>query len=77
MPLAFSVRVGEFPPNICDCGVIGSRKGLKIPRLVRTGSSPVSRTKYGLKVFMDAHSTVTAVDGDRYPIRPPKPALGP
>ena len=25
----------------------------------------------GLKVFMDAHSTVTAVDGDRYPIRPP------
>jgi hypothetical protein len=28
-------------------------------------------------VFMDAHSTVTAVEGDRYPSRPPKPALGP
>jgi hypothetical protein len=28
-------------------------------------------------VFMDAHSTVTAVEGDRYPLRPPKPALGP
>ena len=34
-------------------------------------------TYFGLKVFMDAHSTVTAVDGDRYPIRPPKPTLGP
>jgi len=31
--------------KICDCGVIGSRKGLKIPRFIRTGSSPVSRTK--------------------------------
>ena len=41
------------------------------------GSSPSSRTKLGLKVFMDAHSTVTAVEGDRYPLRPPKPALGP
>ena len=41
------------------------------------GSSPSSRTKFGLKVFMDAHSTVTAVEGDRYPLRPPKPALGP
>ena len=28
-------------------------------------------------MFTDAHSTVTAVDGDRYPIRPPEPALGP
>ena len=25
----------------------------------------------GLKVFMDAHSTVTAEEGDRYPLRPP------
>ena len=26
---------------------------------------------YGLKVFMDARSTVTAKEGDRYPLRPP------
>ena len=26
----------------------------------------------GRKVFMDAHSTVTAEEGDRYPLRPPK-----
>ena len=26
----------------------------------------------GLKVFMDAHSTVTAEEGDRYPPGPPK-----
>lgn len=25
----------------------------------------------GLKVFMDARSTVTAKEGDRYPLRPP------
>jgi hypothetical protein len=28
-------------------------------------------------VFMDAHSTVTAEEGDRYPLKPPRPALGP
>ena len=32
---------------------------------------------YGFKVFMDAHSTVTAEEGDRYPLKPPKPTLGP
>ena len=25
----------------------------------------------GLKVFMDAHDTVTVEEGDRYPLRPP------
>jgi hypothetical protein len=31
-----------------------------------------SRAKnLGLKVFMDARSTVTAKEGDRYPLRPP------
>ena len=29
-------------------------------------------TNLGLKVFMDAHSTVTAEEGDRYPLVPPK-----
>ena len=38
---------------------------------MRIGSTPITRTKLGLKVFTDAHSTVTAVDGDRYPMRPP------
>jgi hypothetical protein len=28
-------------------------------------------------VFMDAHKPVTLEEGDRYPLRPPKPALGP
>ena len=26
----------------------------------------------GLKVFMDAHDTVTVEEGDRYPLRPPE-----
>lgn len=28
-------------------------------------------TYFGLKVFMDAHDTVTVEEGDRYPLRPP------
>jgi hypothetical protein len=28
-------------------------------------------------VFTDAHKPVTLEEGDRYPLRPPKPALGP
>jgi len=28
-------------------------------------------------VFTDAHGTVTAEEGDRYPLKPPRPALGP
>jgi hypothetical protein len=28
-------------------------------------------TNLGLKVFMDAHDTVTVEEGDRYPLRPP------
>ena len=35
------------------------------------GTSPEVGTKFGLKVFMDAHSTVTAEEGDRYPLGPP------
>ena len=37
-----------------------------------------SRLSYqsGLKVFTDAHKPVTLEEGDRYPLRPPKPALG-
>jgi hypothetical protein len=31
----------------------------------------VRATNLGLKVFMDAHSTVTAEEGDRYPLGPP------
>jgi hypothetical protein len=30
----------------------------------------------GLKVFMDAHSTVTAEEGDRYPLGPPDSLQG-
>ena len=29
-------------------------------------------TYFGLKVFMDARSTVTAKEGDRYPLEPPE-----
>ena len=36
------------------------------------GSIPRRSTKeLGLKVFMDAHNTVTVEEGDRYPLRPP------
>ena len=67
------VRVKRHPPNmrVCEYGGIGRPRRLKISRVKRIGSTPITRTKFGLKVFTDAHSTVTAVDGDRYPIRPP------
>lgn len=32
--------------------------------------------QFGLKVFMDAHSTVTAEEGDRYPLGPPDSLQG-
>ena len=37
----------------------------------KRGSIPLRSTNFGLKVFMDAHSTVTAEEGDRYPLGPP------
>ena len=37
----------------------------------KRGSIPLRSTNLGLKVFMDAHSTVTAEEGDRYPLGPP------
>jgi hypothetical protein len=55
----------------------GSRKRLKISRLVRAGSSPASRTTYGSKVFMDARHTVTVEEWGSLPPRPAKPTLGP
>ena len=30
----------------CERGEIGRRKGLKIPRLIRAGSSPAARTSF-------------------------------
>ena len=44
---------------------------LKSPVERHAGSSPASGTKFGFKVFMDAHWLVTPEDGDRYPVRPP------
>jgi hypothetical protein len=35
------------------------------------GSIPSGSTKFGLKVFMDAHWLVTPEEGDRYPLGPP------
>ncbi|CAB5218728.1 hypothetical protein UFOVP218_95 [uncultured Caudovirales phage] len=32
---------------------------------------PLAFPKLGLKVFTDAHNTVTVEEGDRYPLRPP------
>ena len=43
----------------------------------RAGVETSSLSLFGLKVFMDAHKPVTLEEGDRYPLRPPKPALGP
>ena len=37
----------------------------------RLGSIPLRSTKFGLKVFMDAHEPVTLEEGDRYPLGPP------
>ena len=44
---------------------------LKSPAARIKGSSPFSRTKFGLKVFMDAREPVTLEEGDRYPLGPP------
>jgi len=35
------------------------------------GGGTTYKFNLGLKVFMDAHSTVTAEEGDRYPLGPP------
>jgi hypothetical protein len=35
------------------------------------GSTPILSAKFGFKVFMDAHGTVTAEEWDRYPLEPP------
>ena len=35
------------------------------------GVETSSLSLFGLKVFMDAHNTVTVEEGDRYPLRPP------
>ena len=35
------------------------------------GSFPSLATSLGLKVFTDAHDTVTVEEGDRYPLGPP------
>jgi hypothetical protein len=45
------------------------RKGTVAGRQVRFLSGAPS---FGLKVFMDARSTVTAKEGDRYPLGPPR-----
>jgi hypothetical protein len=37
----------------------------------RAGVETSSLSLFGLKVFMDAHNTVTVEEGDRYPLRPP------
>ncbi len=42
-----------------------------------TGSSPVSRTKLGLKCSWTHTALSLPKSGDRYPLDPPKPALGP
>ena len=41
-----------------------------------TGSSPVSRTTHGLKVFMDAHHTVTVEEWGSLPPKTAKTTLG-
>ena len=46
--------------NATDCKSV--KPGVRIP--------PVAPS-LGLKVFMDAHNTVTVEEGDRYPLRPP------
>ena len=43
----------------------------RVTAQLRAGVEPSSLSKFGLKVFMDAHSTVTAEEGDRYPLGPP------
>jgi hypothetical protein len=39
--------------------------------LRQVGSIPTTSTTFGLKVFTDAHDTVTVEEGDRYPLGPP------
>ena len=48
---------------------------LKSPVARHTGSSPVSGTTHGLKVFMDAHGTVTAEEWGSLPPKTAKTCL--
>ncbi len=55
----------------------GIHKRLKISRRRAYGFESRLSYQIGFKVFTDAHGTVTAEEGDRYPLKPPRPALGP
>ncbi len=69
------VRFLDGAPNLCRDGREAQCTGLQNRKTV--GSNPTLYAIIGLKVFMDAHKPVTLEEGDRYPLRPPKPALGP
>ena len=64
------VRLPGYPPK-CESGGMVYTADLKSAALRLAGSSPASRTKFGLKVFMDAREPVTLEEGDRYPLGPP------
>ncbi len=54
---------------------VAEGSGLLNRRIVKNstqGSNPCLSTKFGLKVFMDAHQPVTLKEGDRYPLGPPR-----
>jgi hypothetical protein len=71
-------RTDEGIVQTTNCKGSESYSGKKISRLNRrAGSIPATRTTLGFKVFTDARGTVTAEEGDRYPLEPPRPALGP
>ena len=57
--------------HIVNYGAFVYRLGHKPFTPVRGVRFPYALPNLGLKVFMDAHSTVTAEEGDRYPLGPP------
>ena len=53
----------------CRYGGEAQRNGLQNRKTV--SSNLTTYSKFGLKVFMDAHEPVTLEEGDRYPLGPP------
>lgn len=63
------VRLPDAPPNI----ILWVTRSIIINSPLYTEYNVISsiQLNLGLKVFTDAHDTVTVEEGDRYPLRPP------
>ena len=63
--VAVNLDIGSSVLHVRDNASCSIRSPRRVTAKVRNA------TNLGLKVFMDARSTVTAEEGDRYSLRPP------